>query len=179
MRLLLILLGVVLGALFVRLVTIQPPGTESPSVQKPEPVRQAPDLKFPKLPGGETSLSALRGKVVLLDFWATWCGPCRMSIPEVEALYKKYKDRGLQVIGVSVDDSSTRAMVPQMRRELGMTYPIIFAEDIPDIADKYNSPSIPTLYVIDRKGQIRSRIEGYTPGDTSLEEQVKELINQS
>src|SRR5207302_6862438 len=112
-------------------------------------------------------------KVVILDFWATWCGPCRDTIPEIEQLYKKYHAEGLEVIGISVDD--TPEPVPAAVKELGMTYPVVQATDIPDIRSKFVFNSIPQLYIIDRQGRVAASVTGF--GD-DLESRVAPLLKE-
>jgi len=129
--------------------------TASPATQRPD----APSLMLALQPGtAAIPLSSLKGKVVLLDFWATWCGPCKESIPDLENLYKKYHDRGLEVVGISVDKSPED--VPAMVAQLGMTYPVVMATDIPDIREKFKFTGIPQLYIIDRKGRIALEVTG-------------------
>lgn len=138
----------------------------------------APDIALPLTKGSApTPLSAMKGKVVLLDFWATWCGPCRQSIPELERIYEKYHSQGLEVIGISVDDPSTESQIPLAQQSLHMTYPIVLATDIPDLRDKVHFDSIPQLYVIDKRGVQRSQIQGFNP-KSNLEEQVAKLLNE-
>ena len=123
--------------------------------------QDAPELSLPIEPGKPAVLlSSLKGKVVLLDFWATWCGPCRDSIPDVENLYKKYHSKGLEVIGISVDH--TPEPVPAAVAQLGMTYPVVQAADIPEIRSKFQFDSIPQLYVIDKQGRVAASITGAT-----------------
>ena len=142
---------------------------------QPSPINAAQDVSLPlesyHLP---TKLSGFRGKVVLIDFWATWCGPCRISIPEVARLYDKYKDRGFQVIGVSEDED--RSGVPTTEKELGMHYPVVFATDIPDIGNAFPHSGIPAMYLIDKRGNVSWHQEGYS-GQENLEEKVTQLLN--
>jgi thiol-disulfide isomerase/thioredoxin len=127
----------------------------------------APDLTLPLGPGRPAvKLADLKGKVVVLDFWATWCGPCRMSIPDLEKLYEKYHSKGLEVYGISVDEN--KAPVPQAVKDLGMTYPIVMASDVPGIRDQLSFNAIPQVYVIDQKGRIGLSIEG-AGGDIEAE----------
>ena len=153
------------------------------ALQTPQPGQDnygpAPDLTMPiGKNGANVQLSDLKGHVVLLDFWATWCGPCRMSIPELQHLHEKYKDQGLVVIGLSADNDSTRKEVPGTKRELGMTYATAFTDDIPDVRSKYEFSSLPMLFVIDRKGVVRNRINGYDP-NSKLEDDVVKLLQDS
>src|SRR4029078_98896 len=98
------------------------------------------------------------GRVVVLDFWATWCGPCRETIPDLEKVYQKYHSKGLEVFGISVDES--KEPVPAAVKDLGITYPVAMASDIPDIRGKYSFDAIPAFFVIDKKGRIAAAIKG-------------------
>ncbi len=161
--------------LFMKLATVTPAPISDP---KQDMGRQAPDLIFkpntPGLPAGK--LSELKGHVVLVDFWATWCGPCRMSIPELVSIYKKYKDQGLIVIGVSVDDAGTQAQIPAAEKELGINYPVVLASDLQGDVASYSTGSIPSLYMIDKMGKIRVQQDGYDPNG-NVEDQVKGLLD--
>ncbi len=162
--------------LFMRLASVKP---EPPADAKNEQGRPAPDLTFkagaPVL--NAKKLSELQGHVVIVDFWATWCGPCRMSIPELAKLYTKYKDRGFIVIGVSVDDANTQSQIPDTSKELGINYPIVLANDLKGDVASYSTGSIPSLYLIDKKGKIRFQQDGYDPNG-SLDDQVKGLLDE-
>jgi thiol-disulfide isomerase/thioredoxin len=126
-------------------------------------LKEVPDFALPlAAPAQPTRLSALRGKVVILDFWATWCGPCKLSMPHLEKMYKKYKDRGLVVIGISEDDATERAAVEAARKDLGVTYPTAMAVDMADIAGKFPHEGIPALYLIDKEGKLADSVEGFS-----------------
>jgi thiol-disulfide isomerase/thioredoxin len=130
-----------------------------------------PDVALPlKKDAPPTRLSELKGKVVLLDFWATWCGPCRQSIPELALLYNKYKNNGLEVIGVSVDEKETQPMIPTLKQEFGITYPIVLLDQVPGMDKQFTYTYLPTLYIIDKRGNVRHKVEGYDPNHRLLAE---------
>jgi cytochrome c biogenesis protein CcmG, thiol:disulfide interchange protein DsbE len=114
----------------------------------------APALIVPELSGQTFDLSTLRGKVVLVNFWATWCPPCRKEIPALDAFYKQYHAKGLELIGVSVDRPHDRKDVEQMM--LTLSYPIAMLDDAKD--NGFGDPAtLPETFVIDSNGVIRAR----------------------
>jgi len=122
------------------------------------------NFSFKDVNGKKVSLSAFKGKVILLDFWATWCVPCKAEIPGFIDLQKKYGARGLQVIGLSVDDpmSTAKKYVDEMK----MNYPVLLAEGKEDILKAYDPiPSIPVSVIIDRQGRIVARHLGIASMD--------------
>ncbi len=135
--------------------------------------QKAPDFSWQTQNGKIVHLTDLKGKVVLLDFWATWCGPCRETIPHVEALYKKYKDKGVVVIGVNLDKASGRAAVSQFIKNNGMTY-LVISDANGSTASKYGATSIPRFFFIDKQGNIAKMIVGYDP---SMEEKFSKEID--
>jgi peroxiredoxin len=133
----------------------------------------APSWELNDVAGKPLKLSDFKGKVVILDFWATWCPPCRAEIPGFVALQNKYADKGLTVIGVSVDEQGPSVVKPFMR-QLKMNYPVVMA-DQKIIADYGNIEAIPTTFVIDRDGAIVSVHQGYTDSAT-LEKEIQSLL---
>jgi len=103
------------------------------------------------------TLSKLRGKVVLLDFWATWCGPCRIEMPRVEKLHQEFKGKGLIVLGVNLREAPERARA--FMKKNGYTFGSLLDAKA-EVADRYQVDGIPTLLVIDRKGQIAAHFVG-------------------
>ena len=118
----------------------------------------APDFTLKTLDDQEITLSQLKGKVVLLDFWATWCGPCRESIPHLIQLYKTYRENGFEIIGISLDKGDA-AVVRNFARSMDIPYPIVIASD--EVARNYRVTSIPTTFFIDKGGKIREKIIGF------------------
>ena len=118
----------------------------------------APDFTLPTLSGAPIHLAELRGKVVLLNFWATWCVPCRTEMPTLEALYQRYKDRGLDVLAVNLDLRST-AGVAAFLQEVGVTFRVGLDPSW-SIARAYRVLGLPTTYLIDRAGNVVVREVG-------------------
>jgi peroxiredoxin len=119
-----------------------------------EPV-PAPDFSIKDLQGNPLSLAAYKGKVLVINFWATWCPPCRREIPDFIAAYKELKGEGLEIIGVSVDDMTAPVLL-DWTRKMGINYPIALAT--PEILTAYEPGEyIPATIIVDRKGLIRFR----------------------
>lgn len=123
------------------------------------------------------SLSNLKGKVVLIDFWATWCGPCRMSIPGIQKLYEKNRAKGFEVIGVSMDQEASE--IAGFTREMKMTYPAGLPVSV-DQVRPYSSGSIPQMVLVDRKGNVSwLPPAGFSPQmETELSERVERLLKE-
>jgi len=122
--------------------------------------------------GRSLRFADFKGKVRVIDVWATWCGPCRMTIPELNALYERHRGRGLVVIGVSVDDAS--AAVLEFQRAVPMRYPSVMFN--PALALVIGQPSsIPTTFVVARDGTVHKTFIGYVDAAT-LEEEVLRLL---
>ena len=118
------------------------------------------------------SLGNLRGKVVLLDFWATWCRPCAITTPSLVRLSHRFRARGLVVIGVNVDQDGPDA-VPYFVRRYGVDYPVVY--DDGNVSQRYNVRGLPTVVLIDRTGHIR-RVHTGIAGEQELASQIEELL---
>jgi len=118
----------------------------------------APDFTLKTIDGQEITLSKLKGKVVLLDFWATWCGPCRESIPHLIQLYKAYREMGFEMIGISLDKGDTE-VVRNFAKSMDIPYPIVVATE--EVARDYRVTSIPTTFYIDKEGKVREKVSGF------------------
>lgn len=132
----------------------------------------APDFTLQDLSGRDVRLADLKGKVVLLEFWATWCPPCREAIPGIERLHEAYHDKGLVTLGISMDDGdwdTVREFVKQYR----IGYPVLKGNE--DISTKYMIRVIPTLYLIDRNGIIAKQYVGGGNEDV-LEKAIRALL---
>ena len=118
----------------------------------------APDFTLKTLEGREINLASLKGKVVLLDFWATWCSPCRESIPHLVALYKNYQEKGLQVIGMSVDKGEAE-VVRRFSKSMDIPYPIILTPE--EVTRDFGVTALPTTFLIDKEGRIQEKVIGF------------------
>jgi len=130
-------------------------------------------LKFKEINGKSVTLSDYKGKVVLLDFWATWCPPCRKEIPGLIALYDTYKSRGLVILGVSMDDS--KSDIRKFEKKLGMNYPILLGYGREDLEPAFGQLPLPTAFVISREGKICFKHDGMT-GKAEFEREVGALF---
>lgn len=137
----------------------------------------APAFSLSPLGGGRAvRLSSLRGKVVFVDFWASWCVPCRQEFPVLQRLYERYRERGLRVVGITVDEEApnARGFVERARARF-----LILHDADSSVAERYAPPSMPTSYVIDREGILRHINRGFEASDEAkFERQVRALLGQ-
>ena len=134
----------------------------------------APDFTAKSLAGPNVKLSELKGKVVLVNFWASWCGPCRQEMPILDALAKANKDSGLVVLGVNQDEDSDER--DAFLKDNGVSFPIL-DDSKNEIAKAYKSPAQPSSFFVDRKGNIAHVHQGFKAGDdAAYANTIKELL---
>jgi len=150
-----------LGQLFFRTKPASPPAARDffarLSIERPEKIIQAPDFSLEDLSGKRLSLKDLKGKVVFLNFWATWCVPCRQEMPFMEALHREFKDRGLEVVAVNFRED--RKTAQKFFAELGLTFRALLDLD-GGVSNEYGAWSLPLTYVINRKGEFVGKTIG-------------------
>ncbi len=136
----------------------------------------APDFALKSSSGENLRLSEYRGDVVMINFWATWCGPCRQEMPLLDELYTRYQRVGFNLLGVNIDDDSNRAM--DMIRELGVNFPVLF-DSRKEVSKMYDVDAMPVTVLIDREGNVRYVHQGYKPGyEEKYLDQVRALLRE-
>ena len=138
--------------------------------------QDAPDFTLKSLEGSNLRLEEYRGQVVLINFWASWCGPCRQEMPLLDRLHHRYEDTGFAVLGVNVEGEIEPAQ--EIVDKTNVTFPILI-DDGQKVSDMYNLQAMPTTVVVDRDGVVRYIHPGYKPGDEAkYVEVVKKLIRE-
>lgn len=155
-------------------------GTANQATAKPQ--KDEPDVTFKDLQGKDVSLASLKGKVVIVNFWATWCEPCQAEIPYMIGFQKKYADRGFTLLGVAMDEEGKSAVDPYVQKTqfdvdghpTAMNYPIVLGND--DLADKFGGLlGLPTTFVISREGKIVKRYIGLA-SESDLDKIIQTLL---
>jgi peroxiredoxin len=147
---------------------------EKASVKDEKARKMAPDFTLKDAAGKQVRLSDFKGKVVLLDFWATWCGPCNIEIPWFKDFERKYKDRGFEVLGVSMDEDGWAAINPFVKMKQ-INYRVLLGDD--RTGDLYGGlDALPTTFVIDRDGRIASVHVGLS-GKKEFEDAIEKLLD--
>ena len=138
--------------------------------------KAAPDFALKSSTGENLRLSEFRGDVVMINFWATWCGPCRQEMPLLDELYARYERVGFNLLGVNIDDDSRRAM--QMIEELGVDFPVLF-DARKEVSKLYEVDAMPVTVLVDREGNVRYVHHGYKPGyEEKYLDQIRSLLRE-
>jgi thiol-disulfide isomerase/thioredoxin len=132
----------------------------------------APNFTLEDIAGNAVNLADLKGKVVMLDFWATWCPPCRASIPGLERLHRTYGPKGLVILAISLDQGDWDS-VKSFLTEYGITYTVLKGTE--EVSDRYLVRSIPMIVMVDREGSVRKRLIGYGV-EEEVEKEIKALL---
>lgn len=142
----------------------------------PAPQAAAPDFTLKSGGGENLKLSELRGQVVLINFWASWCGPCRKEMPLLDALYQQYKPLGFTVLGVNVEEDPGQAR--SLLSKVPVTFPVVF-DGTNTVSKLYNVVAMPTTVIVDRNGNMRYLHKGYMPGyEDAYQQQVRSLLTE-
>ena len=138
------------------------------------PASAAPDFTLRAMDGPNLRLQELRGKVVMINFWATWCGPCRQEMPHLNRLYEKYRGSGFVLLGVNVDDDARNAT--DLATKLGLKFPVLLDTD-KKVSRLYDLATMPSTLLIDRDGKVKFLHRGYLAGyEDAYEKQIREML---
>ncbi len=136
----------------------------------------APDFTLKTLDGSNFRLEEHRGEVLFINFWATWCGPCRQEMPLLNELHERYSAAGFKILGVNVEEDSAGAAT--MAKKMGLSFPILFDTES-NVSQLYNVDAMPSSVLVDRNGKMRYLHRGYKPGyEEEYRAQIKELIRE-
>ena len=146
-------------------------GTATPAIA---PSSAAPDFTLRTMNGPNLRLAEQRGRVVMVNFWATWCGPCRQEMPQLDRLYQKYRASGFVLLGVNVDDDARKAA--DVAAKLGVSFPVLLDTD-KAVSRLYDLSTMPSTVLIDREGKVRYVHRGYLTGyEDNSDKQIRELL---
>lgn len=136
----------------------------------------APDFTLKSASGQNLRLRELRGEVVLINFWATWCGPCRQEMPLLNKIHEQYRKAGFRLLGVNIDDDPAAAR--DMARKLGVAFAVLLDTD-KRVSKLYDVDTMPATLLVDRNGTVRYVHRGYRPGlEVTYQNQIRELLKQ-
>src|SRR5262245_31610857 len=136
----------------------------------------APDFSLPSNLGKTVNLSQFKGQVVMINFWATWCGPCRQEMPLLESIYKKYNKMGFTLLGVNVEPDAKPA--EDYLKAIPVSFPILF-DTKSEVSKMYEVSGMPSTVIVDRKGNVRVIHHGYKPGDENeYQDSIRKLVRE-
>jgi len=133
----------------------------------------APKLEFSDIPGARRQFSKLKGKIIVVNFWATWCAPCKAEMPEFAKAYAAYRDRGIEFVGAANEPRSAKAKVREFMQELQIQFPVWLEASEDHMKALGVGPGLPATVILDRQGRVAARITGVTDGA-----QLRELLDR-
>lgn len=156
-----------------------PPAATTDGAPPPSPREgfSAPDFTLDLLGGGQVTLSELRGKVVIINLWASWCVPCRVEMPAIEKVYQAYKDRGLVVLGLNSTFQDSEIDAGAFVRQYNLTFPIPLDRS-GAVSNRYQLRALPSTFFVDRTGVIRAAVFG-AMNEALIQSKVEELIKEA
>lgn len=137
---------------------------------------KAQDFTLPSRAGENVRLQELAGQVVLVNFWASWCGPCRAELPKLEELHQKYKDMGVTILGINIDENLELSQ--RLLKDVEVNFPVLYDFEN-KVSKPYDISAMPSTFVIDKSGNFRFKHLGYQDGyEVAYENQIKQLIRE-
>ena len=138
--------------------------------------KPAPDFTLKSRSGENIKLSELRGNVVMVNFWASWCGPCRQEMPLLQQLYDRYQGMGFTLLGVNVDEE--RAAADKMLKDIPVSFPVLYDNEN-KVSKQYQVKAMPSTFMVDRDGNVRFLHKGYKPGyEEDYQQQIRSLLRE-
>lgn len=168
--------ALLLGAGWIWMSATPSGGTTGGKIPAPQRGFMAPDFTLQTLEGEQVTLSALRGQVVLVNLWASWCGPCRFEMPAIQQVYDKYKDQGFEVLAVNATNQDSPAAAAAFAQELELSFPILL-DTAGRASQAYQLRSLPSTYFIDKEGVIQEVVVG-AMSEALLTVRVEQLLEE-
>jgi len=141
------------------------------------PQTAAPDFTLRTMDGKNLRLQEQRGRVVMINFWATWCAPCRQEMPHLAKLYDKYRGSGFELLAVNVDEEQAKAM--GLAQKLNLKFPVLFDGEKKQVSGLYDLKAMPSTVIIDRDGRVRYVHRGYRDGyENTYDQQIRDLLKE-
>jgi peroxiredoxin len=168
----------VLGLAWISLSATSLAATTSGLVPSPREGFPAPDFTLDTLDGGQMTLSDLRGQVVMINLWTSWCPPCRAEMPAIDNIYQTNKDKGLEVLAVNSTFQDSESAAASFAQEFGLTFPILLDRD-GSVSRRYQLQALPTTYFVDRQGLIRSVVPGGPMSETLIQSKIADLLAEA
>ncbi len=157
---------------------ISAPKNTAPALSAAQKGFLAPDFTLQTLEGEEIELAELRGKVLLVNFWATWCPPCRREMPAFQRVYEDYRDRGFVILAVNATTQDHINGIDPFRQELGLSFPILLDKK-GEINRLYQVRALPTSFFIDKKGIITEIIIGESASEALMRTKIEEMLSEN
>ncbi len=168
----------IIGATWIWLSAVSASATTSGEIPSPRQGFAAPDFTLELLQGGEVTLSDLRGSVVIVNLWASWCPPCRAEMPSMQRLYEANQARGLEILAVNTTYQDSQASAQEFVRQHALTFPVPLDRSS-DVARLYQLRALPTTFFIDRRGVIRQVAIGGPMSEAALQVAIESLLDEA
>jgi peroxiredoxin len=167
-----------LGSLWIWVSAVSLNDTTGGLIPSPREGFPAPDFTLDTLEGSQMTLSDLRGKVVIVNLWTSWCPPCRAEMPAIEQIYQENKAQGLEVLAVNSTYQDSELAAASFAQEFGLTFPVLLDRD-GSVSKRYQLLALPTTYFIDRQGIIRAVVPGGPMSETLIESKIINLLAET
>ncbi len=167
----------IIGALWIWVSAVPAEATTGGLIPSPREGFLAPDFTLESLSGDQISLSDMRGKVVVLNLWASWCPPCRAEMPALQRVYQENQERGLEVLAVNMTAQDSLADVEAFVQEFNLTFPVLL-DTGGEVGNAYLMRALPTTFFIDREGVIQRVIVGGPMSEITLQSTVEQLLEE-